>query len=117
MSKGNNQYYQASPGGFAITAFLGSTLYLVLLNHGWQTLLTFKAVVFLLLGIFFAVLFIGVPFQLMSNWIGKKLSKIAEKREASTRVKLGKIITTVMMTAQVITTYYASKLCFSLYFS
>lgn len=117
MSKGNNQYYQASPGGFAITVFLGSTLYLVLLNHGWQTLLSFKAVVFLLLGIFFTVLFIGVPFQLMSNWIGINMSRIVDNREASTRVKLGKIVTTVMMTAQVITTYYACKLCFSLYFS
>jgi hypothetical protein len=44
---------RVSPGGFAITVFVGSAIYLVVVNHGWQTLLTIKAVIFMLLGVFF----------------------------------------------------------------
>ena len=63
---------KASPGGFVITVFIGSAIYLVAVNYGWQTLLTIKTVIFLILGVFFAVLLVGVPFHLLRVWIEKR---------------------------------------------
>lgn len=106
-----------SPGGFAITVFLGSAIYLVLVGHGWQTLLTFKAVIFLLLGVLFAVLLVGVPFHLLSVWIAKMFFGSVEAPVARTKIMQLKTLSTVLMVLQVVVTFYATKLAYSWYFS
>lgn len=106
-----------SPAGFAITVFIGSAVYLLLVNHGWQTLLTFKSVIFLMLGVFFAVLLVGVPFHLFRSWIEKILFKRVELPVSATQIRQIKALSTTMMVAQVIVTFYATKLAYHWYFS
>jgi len=108
---------QASPGGFAIIVFLGSAIYLLLITHGWQTLLTFKAMIFLLLGVFFSVLLVGVPFHLLSVWIEKRFFNSVQVPVAHTRIMQLKTLSTVLMVLQVIVTFYATKLAYYWYFN
>lgn len=108
---------KVSPGGFAITVFIGSAIYLVMWNHGWQTLLTFKAVIFLLLGVFFSVLLVGVPFHLLRGWIEKRFFSTLEVPVSSVKVRQIKTLSTLLMMAQVIVTFYATKLVYGWYFS
>ena len=108
---------KASPGGFAITVFIGSAIYLVMVNHGWQTLLTIKTVIFLLLGVFFAVLLVGVPFHLLRGWIEKRFFKWVEVPVSPVRIKQLKTLSTVLMMVQVVVTFYATKLAYHWYFS
>jgi len=107
----------ASPGGFAITVFLGSAIYLVFVTHGWQTLLTFKTIIFLLVGAFFSVLLVGVPFHLVSVWIGKRFSHSVVAPVAPTKIRYLKALSTVLMVLQVVVTFYATKLAYYWYFS
>jgi hypothetical protein len=108
---------RVSPGGFAITVFIGSAIYLVVGNHGWQTLLTFKAVIFLLLGVFFSVLLVGVPFHLLRGWIEKRCFNVVEVPLAAEKVRQIKMLGTVLMVSQVVVTFYATKLAYGWYFS
>lgn len=105
---------KASPGGFAMTVFMGSAVYLVLLDHGWQTLLTFKAVTFLLLGAFLSVLLLGVPFHLLRIRIAKRYVNAADVSAATIRQL--KWLSTMLMVLQVIATFYATKLAYGWYF-
>lgn len=109
--------HKVSPGGFAITVFVGAAIYLVLVDHGWQTLLTFKAVIFLLLGVFFSVLVVGVPFHLVRVGIEKRLFNSVDVVVSSAKIRQLKILSTVLMVAQVIVTFYATKLAYHWYFS
>jgi len=106
-----------SPGGFAITVFIGSAVYLVVGNHGLQTLLTIKAVIFLLLGVFFAVLLVGVPFHLLRGWIEKVLFKQVELPVSAAKIRQIKALSTALMMAQVVVTFYATKFAYHWYFS
>ena len=108
---------RVSPGGFAITVFTGAAIYLIVSNHGWQTLLTFKAVIFLLLGVFFSVLLVGVPFHLLRGWIENRFFKTVEVPVSPDMVKQIKALSTLLMAAQVIVTFYATKLAYGWYFS
>jgi len=117
MGKGELETRRASPGGFAITVFAGSAIYLVLLTHGWQTLLTFKAVIFLVLGVFFSVLLVGVPFHLLSVWIEKRFFSSVAVPVAQTKFRYLKTLTTALMVLQVVVTFYATKLAYYWYFS
>ena len=100
-----------------MTVFIGSAIYLVVGNHGWQTLLTFKAVIFLLLGVFFSVLLVGVPFHLLSGWIEKRCFQSVEIPVSSEKIRQIKILSTVLMVTQVVVTFYATKLAYGWYFS
>jgi hypothetical protein len=117
MGQGELETRRASPGGFAITVFVGSAIYLVLFSHGWQTLLTFKAVIFLVLGVFFSVLVVGVPFHLLGVWIERRFFSSVEVPVAHTRVWYLKTLTTALMVLQVVVTFYATKLAYYWYFS
>jgi len=108
---------KASPGGFAITVFIGSAIYLVAVNYGWQTLLTIKTVIFMILGVFFAVLLVGVPFHLLRVWIEKHFSRLVEVPVSPAKIKQLNTLTTVLMVVQVVVTFYATKLAFHWYFS
>jgi len=108
---------KVSPGGFAITVFIGSAIYLVVGNHGLQTLLTIKSVIFLLVGVFFAVLLVGVPFHLLRGWIEKRLFKRVEVPVSVMKVRQIKALATTLMMAQVVVTFYATKLAYHWYFS
>lgn len=108
---------KASPGGFAITVFIGSAIYLIMVNHGWQTLLTIKSMIFLLLGVFFAVVLVGVPFHLLRGWIEKHLFNQLEVPVSAVQVKQLKTLSTALMMAQVVVTFYATKLAYHWYFS
>lgn len=108
---------KASPGGFAITVFIGSAIYLLLVNHGVQTLFTIKAVIFLLLGVFFSVLLVGVPFHLLRGWIEKRLFNRLEAPVSSGKARQLKTLTTALMVVQVVVTFYATKLAYHWYFS
>ena len=108
---------KVSPGGFAITVFIGSAIYLVLVNYGWQTLLTIKAVIFLLLGVFFSVLLVGVPFHLLRVWIERRFFNLVDVPVSPARIKQLKTVLMVMMVGQVVVTFYATKLAFHWYFS
>jgi len=108
---------KVSPGGFAITVFIGSAIYLVAGNHGWQTLLTFKVVIFLLLGVFFSVLLVGVPFHLLRVWIEKHFFKSVEVPVSAEKVRQIKTLSTLLLMAQVIVTFYATKLAYGWYFN
>lgn len=108
---------KASPGGFVITVFIGSAIYLVAVNYGWQTLLTIKTVIFLILGVFFAVLLVGVPFHLLRVWIEKRFFKLVEVPVSPARIRQLQTLTTVLMVVQVVVTFYATKLAFHWYFS
>lgn len=117
MHDHQDQFHRVSPGAFSVTVFIGSTIYLVLLNHGWQSLLTFKAVLFLLLGILFAVVLVGVPFHLLRSWLEKILFKPAETRITSSKIQQIKAVVTVLMVIQVVLTFYVTKIAYVLYFS
>lgn len=106
-----------SPGGFAITVFIGSAVYLIVGNHGLQTLLTIKSVIFLLLGVFFAVLLVGVPFHLLRGWIEKHLFKRVEVPVSAVKIRQIKALSTALMMAQVVVTFYATRLAYHWYFS
>lgn len=108
---------KVSPGGFAITVFIGSAIYLVVVNHGWQTLLTFKVVIFLFLGVFFSVLLVGVPFHLLRAWIEMRFFKLADVPVSPAKTRQLKTLSTVLMAVQVVVTFYATKLAFQWYFS
>lgn|GEM_PF-2558286 len=108
---------RASPGGFAITVFIGSAIYLIVRSHGWQTLLTFKSMIFLLLGVFFSVLLVGVPFHLLRIWIERTFFKAVEAPVSAERVRQIKLFSTLLMMAQVIVTFYATKFAYGWYFS
>lgn len=108
---------KVSPGGFAITVFIGAAIFLVVAHHGWQTLLTFKAVIFLLLGVFFSVLLVGVPFHLLSGWIEKHFFNSVELPVSPEKVRQIKTLSTILMVAQVIVIFYATKLAYGWYFS
>lgn len=110
--------HRISPGGFAITVFIGSTVYLGLVHHGWQTLLTFKAVIFLLLGVFFSVLLIGVPFHLLRIRLERLFFSPADVvRPTAARIKQAKTVITLLMALQVVATFYATKFAYHWYFS
>lgn len=117
MSDHQDPMHRVSPGGFSVTIFIGSTIYLVLLNHGWQSLLTFKAVLFLLLGIFLAVVLVGVPFHLLRKRMEKALFGTTETGIGSAKVKRIQAIATVLMVVQVVVVFYVTKIAYSLYFS
>ena len=106
-----------SPGGFAITVYIGSAVYLIVGNYGLQTLLTIKSVIFLLVGVFFAVLLVGVPFHLLRGWIEKHLFEQVEVPVSAAKVRQIKALATVLMMAQVVVTFYATKLAYHWYFS
>lgn len=106
-----------SPGGFAITVFIGSAVYLLLVNHGWQILLTFKTVIFLLLGVFFSVLLVGVPFHLLRVWLEKSVFKLVEVPVSRAKITQLKTVSTLLMVVQVVLTFYATKLAYQWYFS
>lgn len=108
---------KTSPGGFAITVFIGAAIYLILMNHGWQTLLTIKAVIFLLLGVFFSVLLVGVPFHLLGGWIERRCFNVTEYPLAPEKVGQLKTVITVLMVMQVVATFYATKLAYQWYFN
>jgi len=108
---------KVSPGGFAMTVFFGSAIYLVVRGHGWQTLLTFKTVIFLLLGVFFSVLLVGVPFYLLSGWIERRFFISHGVPVSPDKVRQIKGLSTLLMMAQVIVTFYATKLAYGWYFS
>lgn len=108
---------KVSPGGFAITVFIGSAIYLVAVNYGWQTLLTIKTVIFLILGVFFSVLLVGVPFHLLRVWIEKHFSGLVEVPVSTARLRQLNTLSTVLMVVQVVVTFYATKLAFHWYFS
>jgi hypothetical protein len=108
---------KASPGGFAITAFIGSAIYLVMVNYGWQTLLTIKTVIFLLLGVFFSVLLVGVPFYLLGGWIQKRFFGHAEVPVSPAVLSQLRAVSTVLMMVQVVVTFYATKFAYDWYFS
>jgi len=108
---------KVSPGGFAITVFLGSAVYLVARSPGWQALLTVKTAIFLMLGVFFSVLLVGVPFHLLSGWIEKRFFKSLEVPVPPVKVRQIKTLSTLLMMAQVIVTFYATKLAYGWYFS
>ena len=104
---------RVSPGGFAITVFIGSAIYLIVGNHGCQTLLTIKSVIFLLLGMFFSVLLVGVPFHLLRGWIEKRFYRSVEVPVSPDKVRQIK----TLMIGQVVATFYATKLAYGWYFS
>ena len=108
---------RVSPGGFAITVFIGSAIYLIVGNHGWQTLLTIKSVIFLLLGMFFSVLLVGVPFHLLRGWIEKRFYRSVEVPVSPDKVRQIKTLSTTLMIGQVVATFYATKLAYGWYFS
>jgi hypothetical protein len=108
---------KVSPGGFAITVFIGAAIYLVAVNYGWQTLLTVKTVIFLGLGVFFSVLLVGVPFHLLRVWIEKHFSRLVEDPVSPARLRQLNLLSTVQMVVQVVMTFYATKLAFHWYFS
>lgn len=108
---------KTSPGGFAITVFTGAAIYLILVNHGWQTLLTFKAIIFLLLGVFFSVLLVGVPFHLLGGWIGKHYFSLVEAPATPEKTGRLKTVITVLMVMQVVVTFYATKWAYQWYFN
>jgi len=108
---------KVSPGGFAITVFLGSAIYLVARSLGWQTLLTFKVMIFLLLGVFFSVLLVGVPFHLLSGWIERRFFNTLAVPASPAKVRQIKTLSTILMMAQVIVTFYATKVAYGWYFS
>ena len=108
---------RVSPGGFAMTVFIGSAIYLVVGNHGWQTLLTFKSMLFLLLGVFFSVLLVGVPFHLLRVWIEKRFFAAVEVPVSAEKARQLTILSTLMMMAQVVVTFYATKFAYGWYFS
>lgn len=108
---------RTSPGGFAITVFIGAAIYLILVNHGWQTLLTFKAIIFLLLGVFFSVLLVGVPFHLLGGWIEKHYFNFAGAPAAPEKTGRLKTVVTLLMVMQVVATFYATKLAYQWYFN
>ena len=107
---------RVSPGGFAITVFFGAAIYLIVVNHGWQALLTFKTVIFLLLGMFFSVLLVGVPFHLLRVWAGAHLFKMDEVPVSPASISRLKTLVTVLMVVQVVVTFYATKLAYHWYF-
>jgi hypothetical protein len=108
---------KASPSGFAITAFIGSAIYLVMVNYGWQTLLTIKTVIFLLLGVFFSVLLVGVPFYLLGGWIQKRFFGHVDVPVSPAVLRQLKTVSTVLMMVQVVVTFYATKFAYDWYFS
>jgi hypothetical protein len=108
---------KASPGGFAITAFIGSAIYLVMVSYGWQTLLTIKAVIFLLLGVFFSVLLVGVPFHLLGGWIQKRFFGQLVVPVSPAVLRQLRTVSTVLMMVQVVAIFYATKLAYNWYFS
>ncbi len=108
---------RVSPGGFAMTVFIGSAIYLLMVNHGWQTLLTFKAMIFLLLGVFFSVLLVGVPFHLLRVWIEKSFFKLVGAPLSPAKVWQLKTMSTVLMVVQVIVTFYATQVAYYWYFN
>ena len=108
---------KTSPGEFAISVFMGAAIYLILVNHGWQTLLTIKAVIFLLLGVFFSVLLAGVPFHLPGCWIERRCFNVAEYPLAPDKVAQLKTVITLLLVMQVVATFYATKLAYQWYFN
>ena len=108
---------KVSPGGFAITVFIGSAVYLIGGQLGWQVLLTIKAVIFLLLGVFFSVLLVGVPFHLLRLWIGKRFFQTVEVPVSAEKARQLKTLGTFLLVAQVLVTFYATKFAYSWYFS
>jgi hypothetical protein len=108
---------KASPGGFAITAFIGSAIYLVMVNFGWQTLLTIKTGIFLLLGVFFSVLLVGVPFYLLGGWIQKRVFGHFDAPVSPAVLRQLRTVSTVLMMVQVVVTFYATKFAYGWYFS
>ena len=107
---------RVSPGGFAITVFIGSAIYLLLVNYGWQTLLTIKAVIFLAIGVLLSVVLVGVPFHLLRVWIEKRFLSQLEVPVSPVRIKQLKALSTALMVIQVVVTFYATKLAFHWYF-
>ena len=100
-----------------MTVFIGSAIYLLMVNHGWQTLLTFKAVIFLLLGVFFSVLLVGVPFHLLRVRIEKRFPKLVEVPVSPARIRQLQMLSTLLMVMQVVVTFYATQLAYHWYFS
>ncbi|MBV2093247.1 MAG: hypothetical protein KUF80_00035 [Candidatus Thiodiazotropha sp. (ex Codakia orbicularis)] len=117
MNESQESMHRVSPGGFSITLFIGCTIYFGLVNHGWQTLLTFKAAIFILLGILFSVLLIGVPFHLLRVWLEKRVFKTAETSLSPTGAKQLKTSATLLMVVQVVLTFYLTKFAYLWYFS
>lgn len=106
-----------SPGGFAITVFIGSAVYLIVGNYGLQTLLTIKSVIFLLVGVFFAVLLVGVPFHLLRIRIDRYLFKRVEVPVSAAKARQIKALATALMLVQVVVTFYATSLAYHWYFN
>ncbi|MET0068391.1 MAG: hypothetical protein ABW096_00020 [Candidatus Thiodiazotropha sp.] len=117
MNQDQAPIHRVSPGGFSITLFIGSTLYLGLVNHGWQTLLTFKAALFILLGVILSVVLIGVPFHLLRVWLDKRIFKTADTDLSAAKVKQLKTAATLLMVVQVVSTFYLTKIAYLWYFS
>jgi uncharacterized membrane protein len=117
MSDFQGSIDRISPGGFSLTIFIGSTVYLGLVNHGWQTLLTYKAALFLLVGLFLTVTLIGVPFHLVRIWLQKKLFKTDATTLSPAKINQIKATVTILMVLQVVVSFYATKFAYLLYFS
>lgn len=116
MKNDINATQRMSPGGFAITLFIGTTLYLGLTSYGWQTLLTFKAAIFIALGVFFSVLIIGVAFHILRTFVEKFLFTSTDTTVSETKIKQIKAIITILMILQVVATFYVTKIAFYWYF-
>jgi len=103
---------KASSGGLATWVFIFSALYLFISNGGVRSLISLKALAFLIVGMVSAALLIGIPTYLLQRAIGKILVKTTYDPFSPKLADRIKCIGIVLMLMQIAVTFFVTKLAY-----
>ena len=103
---------KASSGSLANIVFIVTGLYLFIVNLGFSSLISLKALGFFLVGMFAAAIVIGIPAYLLQRAIGKVLMKTVTDPYSEATIKKIKFIGVILLLIQVAVTIVITKLVF-----
>lgn len=103
---------KASSGSLATWVFIFSALYLFVSNGGFSSLLSLKAAVFFVVGMFVAAIAIGIPAYLLQRGAAKVLMKSIANPFSQDAVSKIKAIGVVLMLLQIVVTFFVTKLAY-----
>ena len=106
------QTQRQSAATFAVTVFIGSALFLHWRYGGVASLLTFKALGFLVVGIFVAAFTLGVAFYGMQRSLMRWLARFATVPPSPTYLSLAKVAGTGLLALEVIAGYLLTRAAF-----
>ncbi len=107
----SKQTQRQSTATFAVTVFIGSALFLHW-RYGGVSLLTFKALGFLVIGIFVSAFTLGVAFYGMQRSLMGWLARFATDPPSPAYISMAKVVGTGLLAVEVVAGYLLTRAAF-----